>query len=74
MAFKFGMKSDTIQFWIMVIAALTIVGTAAKAVDARYEKADDAKEIRWEVHQVYSKVLTPKERDALEKERSQDSQ
>jgi hypothetical protein len=50
---KFGMKSDTIQFWILVVMGLTALASFASWADARYAKEDKLKKLSWEVHALY---------------------
>ena len=69
--FKLGMKADTIQFWILVVMALTALTTFSQWADARYFHADAAKDLKWEIHAVYTKVLTAEERAKIELEREQ---
>ena len=67
--FKFGMKSDTIQFWLLVLTGIGMLVSFAGWADARYAKSDEVKEIKWEVHAVYTKVLSEQERNTLEADR-----
>jgi hypothetical protein len=68
--FKFGMRSDTIQFWLLVLTGIGLLSGFAGWADARYAKSAEVtpqiRELRWEVHQVYTKVLTDQERQVLE--------
>jgi hypothetical protein len=64
--FKFGMKSDTIQFWLLVLSGIASLSGFAGWCDARYAHADRVKKLSWEVHALY---LTIPESKRLELER-----
>ena len=66
--FKFGMKSDTIQFWLLVMTGLGILSGFAGYVDARYFKASRGEKLAWEVHALYL-TIPESQRAQIEKER-----
>lgn len=72
--FKFGMKSDTIQFWLLVLTGVGMLISFAGWADARYFKADQGKRLQREVHAIYMKELSPQERAAVESALEAESQ
>jgi hypothetical protein len=67
---KFGMKSDTIQFWILVVMGLTALASFASWADARYAKEKRVNSMSWELHALYLTIPDSK-RAEIEKQREQ---
>lgn len=67
--FKFGIKSDTIQFWLLILTGIGMLVSFAAWADARYAKETEFKELRFEVHALYLHDLSPTERAGLEAQR-----
>lgn len=66
--FKYAMKSDTIQFLLLVVTGLGMLTGFAGWCDARYAKETQLKKLSWEIHAIYL-TIPSHQRQEIEKQR-----
>jgi len=52
--------ADKIQFGLLILAVITLLGSVALALDNRYAKTADLMQIQTEVHQIFQHLLGAK--------------